>query len=111
MYEDFIIYRDKIDKIDIGDGILMQNLGQGSKMNVLHWNMNDGNVVDWHKHHNEQFGYVIKGGFEVYIGDEKYTLEAGDGYFIPSDAMHKFIAVGETEAIDVFDPVRENLPG
>ncbi|MFW6306447.1 MAG: DJ-1/PfpI family protein [Bacillota bacterium] len=106
-----IIYRDEIEKEDIGGGIIMQNLGNGKRMNVLHWNMEDGSIVDWHEHPHEQFGYVIEGGFKIYMGDEEYKLEAGDAYFVPSNTQHKFIAIEDTEAIDVFNPVRENIPG
>ena len=42
------------------------------------------------------------------IGEERATLRAGDCYFIPSDLPHGFTALGETEAIDVFSPVRED---
>lgn len=110
MFEKKMIYRDKIEKEDIGGGILMQNLGNGDYMNVLHWNMYDGSIVDWHEHPNEQFGYVIKGGFIIYMGDEEYRLKAGDAYFVPPNTQHKFIAVGDTEAIDVFNPIKKDIP-
>jgi len=111
MYEDFIIKRKNITKKDIGQGILMQNLGRGEEMNVLHWNMQDGNIVEWHEHPNEQFGYVIQGGFEIFMDDEQYTIGAGDAYFIPENVKHKFIAIGETEAIDIFHPIKKDIPG
>jgi len=110
MYEKKMIYREKIEKEDIGGGILMQNLGAGDRMSVLHWNMDDGSIVDWHEHPNEQFGYVIKGGFIIYMGDEEYVLKEGDAYFVPPNTQHKFIATGETEAIDVFNPIKTDIP-
>jgi len=51
-----------------------------------------------HHHPQEQFGYVIKGGFEMTVGDETAVLRAGDAYFIPPNVPHKFMAIGETEA-------------
>ncbi|MFW5787182.1 MAG: cupin domain-containing protein [Bacillota bacterium] len=111
MYEKDMIYNSKIEKEDIGGGILMQYLGQGENMNVLHWNMEDKSVVDWHEHPQEQFGYVIKGGFKIYMGDEEYKLETGDAYFVPPNTQHRFVAVGKTEAIDVFNPVKKDIPG
>jgi quercetin dioxygenase-like cupin family protein len=44
------------------------------------------------------------------VGDEKTILKAGDSYFIPPDILHSFVATGETEAIDVFSPVRTDFP-
>ena len=62
-----------------------------------------------HTHEQEQFGYVIKGGFDMTIGDERAVLKAADCYFIPSGAPHGFITLEETEAIDVFSPVRVGI--
>ncbi|MDD5092510.1 MAG: cupin domain-containing protein, partial [Candidatus Wallbacteria bacterium] len=81
------------------------------KMNVLHWNMQDGAEVKLHQHPEEQFGYVIKGGFRYVMGDNTYEIFAGDSYFVPPNVPHSFIALGETEAIDVFSPIRKEIPG
>ncbi len=104
-------FQDKLPVQDKGNGILMKDLGEGSMMSVLHWNMEGGSIVPMHQHPHEQFGYVIKGGFKMLVGEERGTLKAGDSYFIPADVPHTFTAIGETEAIDVFSPPRENLPG
>lgn len=104
-------FQGKLAVQDMGNGVLLKKLGTGSNMNVLHWNMADGSVVPLHQHPHEQFGYVISGGFDMVIGAERATLKAGDSYFIPSGLPHGFTALGETEAIDVFSPVREGLPG
>ena len=44
------------------------------------------------------------------VGDEKAVLKAGDAYFIPPNVMHSFTAVGDTEAIDIFNPVKMDFP-
>jgi len=103
-------YHDKIEKIDMGGGVIRQYLGEGENMNVQHWNMADKSVVKLHKHPQEQFGYVIKGGFKMIVGDETTELTAGDAYFIPPNVLHEFTAIGETEAIDVFSPVKKDFP-
>ena len=104
------IYRDKIETIDMEGGVIRQYLGEGQNMNVQHWNMADNSVVKLHKHSQEQFGYVIQGGFKMIVGDETSELKAGDAYFIPPDVLHEFTAVGETEAIDIFSPVKKDFP-
>ncbi len=103
-------FHQKLEKIDMGGGVIRQYLGEGSWMNAQHWNMADGSIVKMHKHSQEQFGYVIKGGFRMIIGNETADLKAGDAYFIPADILHEFVAVGETEAIDVFNPVKRDFP-
>jgi len=104
-------FRDKLEAQDLGNGLMVKFLGSGKNINVLHWNMADGSTVPSHEHPQEQFGYVIKGGFQMTIGTEEAILKAGDSYFIPGGVPHFFKALGETEAIDAFSPVREGLPG
>jgi quercetin dioxygenase-like cupin family protein len=103
-------FHEKIPKEDLGEGILVQILGSGTNMNTWHWNMRDGSVVSMHQHPQEQFGYVIRGGFRMSIANEEAVLKAGDSYFIPPNAPHMFVAMGETEAIDVFSPKRIDIP-
>lgn len=106
-----ICYHEKTGKIDFDEGVLLQILGAGQNMNVLHWNMADKSVVALHKHPEEQFGYVIEGGFEIRMEGQTFILKAGDAYFIPPNVEHSFVAIGETEAIDVFSPIKEEIPG
>ncbi|MBN2381566.1 cupin domain-containing protein [bacterium] len=103
-------YHKKISKKEIGPGVVLQVLGTGARMNVLHWNMADKSKVPLHQHPHEQFGYVIKGGFAMKVGNEETVLHAGDAYFIPPDVPHEFEAIGETEAIDVFNPIKKDIP-
>jgi quercetin dioxygenase-like cupin family protein len=100
----------KIPRVDMGEGVVRQDFAAGSRVNVLHWNMADGSEVKLHTHAQEQFGYVIKGGFTMLIGTETRELRAGDGYVVPPDVPHSFVAVGDTEAIDVFSPVKHDFP-
>ncbi|BDV42185.1 hypothetical protein GURASL_11080 [Geotalea uraniireducens] len=104
-------FHEKLVETDLGNGVRLKSLGAGANMNVLHWDMADRSTVPSHHHPQEQFGYVIRGGFEMTIGTETATLTAGDCYFIPADVPHCFTAIGATEAIDVFSPVRHGLPG
>lgn len=111
MYEDCVTKGNLEKKHRIkAPGILMQKLGAGTHMNGLHWDMIDGSIVDWHEHPSEQFGYVIKGKLEILLGDEAYEVLAGDCYFVPPNVRHKFIACGQTEAIDVFNPIKPDIP-
>lgn len=105
-----MVYHDKIEKKEVNPGVLFQYLGKGTWMNVFHWNMADGSIVALHSHPSEQFGYVIKGGFIIEMEGQKFEIGAGDAYFIPPDVPHSFIAVGETEAIDVLNPMKDPIP-
>jgi hypothetical protein len=54
----------KLEKIDIGGGVLFQNHGKGENMNVWHWNFQDKSGMKLDQHPSEQFGYKIKGELE-----------------------------------------------
>lgn len=97
----------EIEKKEIFPGVIGQYLGAGEQMNVMHWNFEDNVILPEHSHESEQFGYVIKGGFKVTIDGVTKLLQEGDSYFVPKNAKHSFTSVGETEAIDVFSPIKE----
>jgi len=104
-------FKDQIPEKDLGKGVILKVPGHLENLSVFHWDMADGSVVTEHSHPQEQFGYVIKGGFDMVIGGERATLGEGDSYFIPADVPHYFTAIGQTEAIDVFSPIRVGIPG
>jgi quercetin dioxygenase-like cupin family protein len=101
------VYHQEILGKEVEEGVTLKILGASERMSVVHWDIEDGAVVPRHGHPSEQFGYVIKGGFDIDIGGETTILRAGDSYFIPPNVPHKFSAVGATEAIDVFSPKRD----
>ena len=110
MENKMVVFHEKIEKVDMGGGVIRQDFAGGKNMNVLHWNIADQGVVGMHTHPQEQFGYVIKGGFKLTIGEEVYDLKEGDAYLVPANVPHGFVAVGETEAIEVFAPVKTEFP-
>ncbi|MDD3415560.1 MAG: cupin domain-containing protein [Lachnospiraceae bacterium] len=110
MYENAIIKRSEIKRKKTATGIMLQELGRGQLMNALHWDIESGSVVDWHSHPAEQFGYVIKGRFIIFFENEEFEIHEGDCYYVPSNVSHKFIALGDTEAIDIFNPIKEDIP-
>jgi glyoxylase-like metal-dependent hydrolase (beta-lactamase superfamily II)/quercetin dioxygenase-like cupin family protein len=98
---------DAVEKVVIGEGVTLQRLGGGEGISAVHWDLEDGSEVKRHSHPQEQFGYVIKGALAVTIGEETQTVPAGGWYFVPPNVPHGFVTVGETEAIDVFTPIRK----
>ena len=103
------VFHDKLKRSDMGGGFIRQYLGTCENMNAQHVDMSDGSKVKMHNHPQVQFGYVIKGGFKVTIGNDTRILKAGDAYFIPAGVSHGFTAIGQTEAIDVFSPARPEI--
>jgi quercetin dioxygenase-like cupin family protein len=64
--------------------------------------------VPFHKHPNEQSGYVISGKYRLKFGGEEYLLSDGDTYSIPADVEHSIEIIEAGEVIDVFSPIRQD---
>ena len=89
----------------------MQVFGHSEHMTVLHWILPDGSVFQEHHHPQEQLAYVIRGCLHMTVNGVSAVLKAGDAVIVPSDAPHSVTVVGEAETIDVFSPIRTELPG
>lgn len=50
----------------------------------------DFHCIDWHWHPELEFVYIRKGTAAVSVGNNKYTLTAGNGIFINTQAIHRF---------------------
>jgi unsaturated pyranuronate lyase len=103
----FFSFADKNPLQDLGKGMMLKVLGAMENLDAIHWNLDDKTVLKRHQHPQEQFGYVISGSFEATVGDDTAILKAGDSYFIPANTWHQFVAIGQTEAIDMFAPPRD----
>lgn len=89
-------------------GVSLDSLALGEKSQVTKMNYVLGNFASPHRHPYEQSGYVISGKYELIIGNEKYELNTGDSYSVPSNQIHSFRVIEAGEVIDVFTPPRED---
>ena len=60
----------------------------------------------FHKHANEQSGYVISGKYNIVIGDVAHTIGPGDSYSIPRNVEHRIEILEPGEVLDFFSPPR-----
>jgi quercetin dioxygenase-like cupin family protein len=68
----------------------------------------DDTTVPTHQHPHEQAGTVLQGTVEMWIGDERRLLSAGDAYLVPGGTPHGARSVGgPARVLDAFHPVRE----
>ena len=42
------------------------------------------------QHEGEDFGYILEGVLELYVGDQTFTLGRGDTFFFPSTIPHAY---------------------
>ncbi|MGI0070743.1 MAG: cupin domain-containing protein [Thermoplasmata archaeon] len=64
-----------------------------------------------HTHPHVQSGTVLQGGGVFRVGDDKWTLQVGSSYCVPSNVPHELVAdmAGPTVVLDVFTPRREEF--
>jgi quercetin dioxygenase-like cupin family protein len=70
--------------------------------------LKQGAVVPRHSHHNEQITLLQYGRLRFEFDDREIVVNAGESLQIPSHAPHKVIAEEDSEALDLFSPVRDD---
>lgn len=72
------------------------------------WQFRAGAKTPEHKHVHETSTTVLRGSMRLTVDDRTIDLHAGDTFIIPSWAMHQAEVLEDTEALDVYTPVRED---
>ena len=67
-----------------------------------------GGVVPRHSHENEQISHVLQGSLLFQFDDREVTARAGDLVEIASREPHRVVALEDSVAMDVFQPVRQD---
>lgn len=58
-------------------------LGMGGTLMMVEVTFSKGGVGEVHSHDaHEQVSYIVKGSFEVQVGDETRILKAGDSFYL-----------------------------
>jgi quercetin dioxygenase-like cupin family protein len=64
--------------------------------------------VPFHRHPNEQSGYVISGRYRIIFENNDQEIGPGDSYSIPRDVEHRIEIVEPGEVVDFFSPPRKD---
>ncbi len=89
-------------------GVSFDVLSIGKQTMLTKMNYRKGDHVPFHKHSNEQSGYVISGKVQIKFLNNDELLKPGDSYSIAEDVEHSLDAIENSEIIDVFVPPRED---
>ena len=93
---------------------IARRLFTGERMMLAQVYLDEGAVVPWHAHENEQLTWVLEGALRFWIGEQgspdmrEVVVSAGDVLFIPSNVPHKAEALADTLDVDVFSPPRRD---
>ena len=100
---------DNMEWEDLGGGVSRKFLGWDNQIMMVKVKFEKGAEGSPHQHFHTQATYCVEGKFEFTIGDQKKTVNAGDGVYIPPNLMHGALCIDEGILIDVFSPVREDF--
>tara|TARA_Y100001935_G_C17216438_1_gene462857 strand:+ start:187 stop:504 length:318 start_codon:yes stop_codon:yes gene_type:complete len=89
-------------------GVSLEVLAHSKNSMVTKMKFVESNDVPFHKHPNEQSGYVVSGKYRLRVGEFDEIIEAGDSYAIPGNIEHALTVIEAGEVIDVFTPPRED---
>jgi quercetin dioxygenase-like cupin family protein len=70
-----------------------------------------GCVVEVHRHDNEQLTYVLYGKLQFWIGpheEQRVVVSGGEVLHVPSNVLHRALALEDTVALDIFSPPRDD---
>lgn len=78
------------------------------QMTVARLRMRRGAIVPRHQHINEQVTTVAIGKLRFIFDDGEQIVGAGESLQIPSNVAHSAEALEDSEALDLFVPLRED---
>ncbi len=90
----------------LGVDFILLSHGPESMVTKMIYKIEDN--VPFHKHPNEQSGYVISGKYRISIGNVDYMIVPGDSYSIPRDVEHRIEIIEPGEVLDFFSPPRKD---
>jgi len=85
---------------------LARKVISGEKITMAQIFLAKDGVVPLHHHENEQISSVVTGAMRFEIEGKEIVLRAGDVLFIPSNVPHRVVALEDSQALDVFSPIR-----
>jgi quercetin dioxygenase-like cupin family protein len=90
----------------LGVDFVVLSIGKDTMVTKMMYKPTDN--VPFHKHPNEQSGYVVSGKYKLKFNGEEYLLSAGDTYSIPADVEHSIEIIEAGEVVVVFSPIRQD---
>ena len=92
-----------------GEGVQRKVLCYDPGVMMVRVRFEAGAVGPPHSHPHRQCSLVESGTFDITIDGRTERLGAGDGFLVPSDALHGAVAVEAGCLLDVFTPMRDDF--
>ncbi|MBR6794221.1 MAG: cupin domain-containing protein [Clostridia bacterium] len=92
-----------------GEGIVRRILSHTDEAMCVENTFETGAVGALHSHPHTQITYVVSGKFRFIVGDETYTVTAGDTLLKKEGIVHGCEALEGGILLDFFTPAREDF--
>ncbi|MDP6403214.1 MAG: cupin domain-containing protein [SAR202 cluster bacterium] len=89
-------------KGDVG----VRSLMEGERMVLLEVHYPAGTASPVHAHSHESLCYILEGTARATVGDETFTVNAGDVCRHPEGVLHGIEAIEDTTVIEIKSPVQ-----
>jgi quercetin dioxygenase-like cupin family protein len=97
--------------------IEVKEMSTGFFSKLIHTDNNTINFIDIkagsnapiHSHPHHQCAFVLKGEFEMTVGEETQILNTGKFVLIPGNTLHGGRAITDCTLLDIFSPGREDF--
>jgi quercetin dioxygenase-like cupin family protein len=102
------ISRNDVETIKVFEGVYRKTLLYNKNLMLCHFTLEKNANIPIHSHKEDQIGYVIKGKLKFLMEDREFIAKQGDSYVFDSNEKHGAFVLEDSEAIDVFNPARED---
>lgn len=92
-----------------GEGVVRKILTYDRGVMMVRVRFEAGAVGPPHTHPHVQCSLVESGVFDITIAGRTERLRAGDGFLVPSGAVHGAVNVEAGTLLDVFTPMRDDF--
>lgn len=96
-------------EIEVDGGVRRQVLADHEALMVVAFRFKAGMEGALHHHRHVQATFVRSGRFEFRQNGKTFTIDAGDSFVIPSNAVHGCVCLEDGELIDCFTPRRDDF--
>jgi quercetin dioxygenase-like cupin family protein len=85
---------------------LARKVISGEKITLAQLFLSSGCIVPPHQHESEQISYVLEGALKFELEDREVLVRKGEALIIPSNLVHRVVALEDSFSLDIFSPIR-----
>jgi len=105
-----IVFNNEVKLETVNEKMSRKILSHSPELMVVEVHFLAGGVGEPHDHSgHEQISYVVKGRFEVILGEEKRIVGKGDTFYAGKQVRHGVRALEDSVLLDVFTPRRDDF--